>query len=137
MSVDTILDKLEKVRKFGKGWRACCPACGSKTQHKLSIKESDTGAVLIRCWGGCDVHQITSALGLELTDLFPPRESTGKPNRRAFSSYEAVRELGKELHVAWVILTDVSKGRKIGDASRRRAGEAAAKCAHLINMMNA
>ena len=61
-NLDLILNGLDKVRKSGKGWEACCP---SHDDHKpslsLSISERD-GKVLVHCWAGCSQKDVISAL---------------------------------------------------------------------------
>ena len=83
--VDVVLSRLApfKLRENGRDrWRACCPAHGGKNPGALSIAIADSGAVLLKCWHGCAANEVAGALGLELGDLFPPRESHGRPQKR-------------------------------------------------------
>lgn len=59
--IDRILNNLDKVRKSGNGWEACCP---SHDDHEpsLSISEGRTGKVLVKCWAGCSQKEVISAL---------------------------------------------------------------------------
>jgi hypothetical protein len=75
VTVDELLDRLERVRKTRRGWTARCPAHEDRNPS-LSVAEGDDGRVLLRCWTGCTVDKITAALGLELADLFPGRRDT-------------------------------------------------------------
>jgi len=73
VNCQALLDRLNAVRQRGDGrWSAECPAHRDKTPS-LSIRELDDGRILLHCFGGCDVHAITAALGIELSDLFPER----------------------------------------------------------------
>ncbi|MBE2293558.1 MAG: virulence-associated protein E [Phycisphaerales bacterium] len=78
--IDLILSRLERVKSTGPGrWSACCT--GPLHNHgdknpSLSIAVGDDGRVLLKCFAGCDVASIVAALGLELSDLFPPRPIT-------------------------------------------------------------
>ena len=73
MNCQALLDRLDAVRQRGTGrWSAKCPAHADQTPS-LSIREVDDGRILIYCFAGCDVHAITAALGIELSDLFPER----------------------------------------------------------------
>ena len=69
MTVHELLSRLEGTRPRGQGrWSARCPA--HDDQHpSLSIAEGERG-VLVTCWAGCTLHDITAALGLEIKDLF-------------------------------------------------------------------
>ena len=58
MSAETLLSRLDKVRKMGPDrWMACCPS-HSDTRPSLSIRELPDGRVLVHCWTGCDVENI-------------------------------------------------------------------------------
>ena len=73
MRVDTLLDLLEAVRRRGHGrWSARCPGHQPDRNPSLSIAEGDRG-ILIRCWAGCPLEAICSALGLAVQDLFYDR----------------------------------------------------------------
>jgi len=98
--IDNLLSRLEGVKRTGAGtWRARCPAHGSKSLS-LAIREADTGAALLHCFAGCTVHEVAGAVGLDLTDLFPPRPDdpahVGKPARRPFPAADILRAIGFE-----------------------------------------
>lgn len=98
--IDNLLSRLEGVKRTGAGtWRARCPAHGSKSLS-LAIREADTGAALVHCFASCTVHEVVGAVGLDLTDLFPPRPDdpahVGKPERRPFPAADILRAIGFE-----------------------------------------
>lgn len=73
MSVEKLLTKLDGVKKTGKNrWMARCPSHKDRTQS-LSVQEEDNGYILCHCHAGCDINQVMSAAGLDLSDLFPER----------------------------------------------------------------
>ncbi|MEJ7567964.1 MAG: hypothetical protein WKF41_06835 [Gaiellaceae bacterium] len=72
MSVDEFLQRLERVKKSGKGWTSRCPGHDDK-QASLSVSEGDDGRVLVNCFADCSASEIVTALGLQLRDLFPDR----------------------------------------------------------------
>lgn len=91
MQTDDLLNRLDRVRKTGPGsWLACCPSHEDRSPS-LSVKEADDGRILIHCFGGCSVHEVVGALGLEIGDLFPPRQHRGEPSRRPFPAMDALR----------------------------------------------
>lgn len=83
MTAEVLLSRLEKVKRTGKdSWLACCPAHADK-HPSLNIRETPDGTVLIKCFTGCGAAAVVAAVGLELSDLFPPRDDApGKPSRR-------------------------------------------------------
>lgn len=69
MLTEVFLARLERVRRCGPGrWMARCPAHADRNPS-LSIREGERG-LLVKCWAGCAVEEITAALGLTLSDLF-------------------------------------------------------------------
>lgn len=73
MDVHDILRRLQGVKGGGGQWSARCPAHDDKRQS-LSISQGKDGQVLLKCHAGCTVESITSALGIEVKDLFQHQE---------------------------------------------------------------
>ena len=68
---ENILNLLGGVKASGaSAWQALCPSHDDKSPS-LSIKETNDGTMLLRCWAGCSATDIVSAMGLQLSDLFP------------------------------------------------------------------
>ncbi len=105
MSVQELLSRLEKVKRTGAGrWIGCCPAHDDRSPS-LALRELDDGRVLVHCFAGCSAHEVVSAVGLDLSDLFPPREigfGKGKPERRPFPATDILRCIAFE---ALVVMT--------------------------------
>ncbi len=68
--IDSVLARLQRTRKSGNSWIACCPAHEDRSPS-LSVSSGRDDAVLLKCHGGCGVIDIVHAIGLELRDLFP------------------------------------------------------------------
>lgn len=80
--VETVLGRLERVRKSGSGrWMARCPAHPDRTPS-LSISETQDGTVLLKCWAGCVTSDVVAAMRLAMRDLFPKKESLLYPPRK-------------------------------------------------------
>lgn len=135
MSTDTIVANLSAVRRTGPGrWVARCPAHKDRGPS-LSVRELDDGRTLVHCFAGCEVSAVLAALGLDMQDLYPTRDAAGagRPaERRPFSVRDLIEALQHELHVAWVLLSDVAAGRELAEADRQRAAKAGQRCAALI-----
>lgn len=83
MTVDAFLAQLEEVRPRGAGrWTARCPAHHPDRHPSLSVREGERG-LLIKCWTGCGVEDITTALGLAVKDLFYKAHADPKAVREA------------------------------------------------------
>lgn len=116
--IDLILPLLSKVRQRQIGqWSACCPAHSDRSPS-LSVREASDGAVLIRCFVGCSANEVTAALGLELSDLFPPRQrSKTAPKRtpRLLSPGQALELLEKESMLTLMVASKIIKGGSPSD----------------------
>ena len=135
MVADSLLGRLEKVRKSGANrWRARCPACGGNNATKLSVHEADDGRVLLHCFSGCGVEAIVGAVGMDLADLFPPRQDEDhKPRiKKPWAARDVVAALRAETMVGWVLLTDIANGKVLTRSDRERAKVAADRAAHLL-----
>ena len=71
-TMENILKKLSKVKpnQSDTGYTACCPAHDDKNPS-LSITQGTNGTILVKCHAGCSPEAICTALGIELSDLFP------------------------------------------------------------------
>jgi len=101
MTVTEILPYFESVRPRGPGkWIA---RCVSHEDHSpsLSITEGEKG-VLLKCWAGCSLEEITGKLGIQISDLFFDALSTDPHQRREAlqrrSQERAARTAAYEAH---------------------------------------
>ena len=132
--LDNALSRLEKVRRRQPGqWSARCPAHGDKSPS-LSIRETPDGAVLLHCFGGCETAEIVASLGLELSDLFPPRDKpTGTPKKIAnlLTAGQALELLHTEATLIAIALTNFFKGTAVAETDMTRLRQAAGRIALL------
>jgi len=137
MSVDTLLAQLDRVHGKAPRWRSVCPAHESKHgTRSLSIYEPDPGRILLKCHTGCDVGAIVAKLGMELSDLFPPRVDDDKRKPRIKKPWpvsHVVNALRGELYVGAVILADVAAGKPHDAIDRGRAGLAIKRIGHFLD----
>jgi CHC2 zinc finger len=76
MNLNAILDRLQGVRRNGKGWMAGCPAHQDRNPS-LSIR-NENGKILLHCFGGCSIEAVCAALEIKVRDLFASRRETYK-----------------------------------------------------------
>jgi hypothetical protein len=82
MKVAEMLPSLESVHARGQGrWSARCPAHSDKSPS-LTVAEGEKG-ILLKCWAGCSLEEITGTLGLTVKDLFFDALSTDPHQRRS------------------------------------------------------
>jgi hypothetical protein len=135
-AIDLILERLAGYHVQPNGhdrWRACCPAHDGNNRTALSIGVGAEGQVLLKCWHSCGIDAIAQALDLEVTDLFPPRESgAGKPlRRRLLSATQALELIESEMTIGVLCAADMAAGKPLDSETRERLLQAAARIATL------
>lgn len=119
--IEEILARLEKVKRTGRGnWLACCPAHDDKSPS-LTIHESETGKIVVRCFAGCGFEAIVGAVGLGFEPWFPPKqEGDFSPAiRRPFPAADVLQALAFEAIVLAVTAADLATGQLTDEARAR------------------
>ena len=124
MSVDTLLQRLTKV-KGGRGhWTACCPAHEDRSPS-LAVTETDDGRILLKCFGGCSVQEIVGAIGMDMTDLFPDSNDHYKPKvKNAFYATDLLKLIEFESTIVIIAANDLANGKQLSDNDRSRLKQA-------------
>jgi hypothetical protein len=135
--VDRVLSRLDDPRPTGpERWRCACPAHGGSNTSTLSVAVGENGAVLLRCWSGCALEDITAALGLNVLDLFPPKRNAGGgappcKRRRLISATQALHVLNSEANLVAITACNLSQGIALTAADRSRLLDAAERIAGI------
>jgi hypothetical protein len=121
--IDIVLRGLSGVRQRQPGqWSARCPAHDDRGPS-LSVRETSDKAVLLHCFAGCTVNDITALLGLDMADLYPPRDSRpGEPRRppRLLTPGQALGLLRQEAMLTLVAASNLSRGMALTEQDRTR-----------------
>ena len=121
--LEPILSRLSKVRGRNGSYTACCPAHEDKSPS-LAIKE-EGGKVLLHCFGGCSVSDVVGALGMDMTDLFPPSEAAYQPQQRSkFFASDLLRVIAMEASIVSICAYDIAKGKALPSADLARMQQA-------------
>ena len=105
---EKFLEHLEKVVEISPSrWKARCPAHEDRSPS-LSIKEVEDGQLLIHCHAGCDPASIVAAVGLTLSDLFPPDPyiRSTKHRRKPYKNYRLIVERARSAAVLCAAYAD-------------------------------
>lgn len=119
-NMEHILSRLQKVRGRNGSYSACCPAHEDRSPS-LTIRETPDGTILLHCFSGCSVNAIAEAVGVELTDLFPPESEdykafdarNRKPVRPKFYASELLRAISFEATVVAVAAHNLAAGKAL------------------------
>ena len=119
MSLDALLSRLEKVKGRNGTFTACCPAHADRTPS-LAIRE-EGGKIVLHCFSGCTAQAVVNAVGMEMTDLFPPTEAKypPAPKVKLFAS-DLLRVIHMEAMVVSVAAYDMAKGKTLSEADSKR-----------------
>jgi hypothetical protein len=127
-NVEVLLARLDQVRKYGEGWRAKCPACGGRSRDKVSVCIGNTGAILIKCFAGCEPQEVVEAAGLQMGDLFPERLRPETPEERRRMRMlarqvgwgAALEVLEFEARIVLIAAAEIAAGTPLCDEDRAR-----------------
>jgi len=122
--IGNFLNKLDKVQGKRGHWIACCPAHEDK-RPSLAITETDDGRILLKCFAGCSAYEVVSAVGMDLTDLFPKDQSLtpyngNKPVKRPFYATDLMKIIQFEALITSIVAFDLSEGRQVSDTDKKR-----------------
>jgi hypothetical protein len=128
MAIDALLSRLENVKRTGTGrWIARCPAHEDR-RASLSIRELNTGIILLHDFASCSVNEVLAAIGLEMSALFPERElSYSKRERRPFNAADVLRCTAFEALVVATAAANIAGGVVLTPADLERLKVASAR----------
>lgn len=135
--IHDLLVKLEAVKATGKGrWLARCPA-HEDGRPSLSIRDAD-GVVLLHCFAGCSAGEVVASVGMELSDLFPPKpEGDFRPGiKRPWNPADVLAALATEAQVARTAAANISRGVDLSEADRKRLALAQERIAEGMRLAN-
>jgi hypothetical protein len=121
MTTAALLDRLDHVRQSGPDrWVARCPAHDDRSPS-LSIRETDDGVTLFKCFAGCDATAVVHAVGLEISDLFPPRTDhhcglvprLPRSSRPSLTVHELVTLLRHSVTVVMLAVEQLASGQAL------------------------
>jgi len=99
------------IKRHNGGLLAFCPYHDDRKGRSLAVSLGREGQVLMHCFAGCSIHEITGAINLNTGDLFPSSENTKyeKRSRSGFSAWQLLNVLRTDLIRLLVIANDLKK----------------------------
>jgi hypothetical protein len=94
------------------------------------VREAPNGSVLLFCFAGCCIEEITDALSLQLSDLFPPRQRSGREPQRiakVLTAGQALEILDNEVLFAAAASANMARGLTLTEGDRHRLVTCAAR----------
>lgn len=137
-NLEDVLSRLQKVRGRNGNWVACCPAHKDRSPS-MTIRETPDGKILMHCFAGCSISEIANAIGINLSDLFPPRDDAAhysKPARQRFIASDLLKVIGFEATVVSVCASNIAAGKKLSEQDRERLRVAARRIHEALEAAN-
>jgi len=124
--VENLISRLDKVKGRNGSWTARCPAHEDKGPS-LAVRENEDGRILLHCFAGCETANVLGAIGMDMTDLFPPDEKrreyavTGKPSMKpALFASDLMRIIHFEALVVQIVAFDIANNKMPNAETRER-----------------
>ena len=124
--IQNLISRLDKVKGRNGSWTARCPAHADKGPS-LAVREGEDGRVLLHCFAGCETASVLGAVGMDMTDLFPPDAKRrdypveGKPSMKpAFFASDLMRIIHMEALVVQIVAFDIANGKTPNQETRER-----------------
>lgn len=141
-NIEQLLGRLERVKGRNGSWTARCPAHDDKGPS-LAVRHVDDGRILLHCFAGCSVESVVAAVGMDMTDLFPPDEKRrehpegGKPRLKpAFYASDLIRILAFEALVVSICAHDLRRGKALPDEDMERLKVAQQRIEEVMHYAN-
>ena len=114
MSIDNILNALDGVKSRGQGrYMALCPVHSEK-HGSLAITDKEDGVTVLHCFGcGASGLDVLAALGLEPSELFPPKLDPHKRTRTPFPAQDVLHALYHESTIIALAASDIINKKQI------------------------
>jgi hypothetical protein len=124
--IENLISRLDKVKGRNGSWTARCPAHADKGPS-LALRENEDGRILLHCFAGCETANVLGALGMDMTDLFPPDSKRrdypveGKPSMKpAFFASDLMRIIHFEALVVQIVAYDIANNKMPNEETRER-----------------
>lgn len=123
MSIDTLLNRLQKVKSTSRNrWMCSCPAHDDKSPS-MHIQLTDDNRILINCKAGCDTYSILQSIGLDWADIMPDRAISHqeRPIKQILYASEALKLIQFEARIIMMAGYDLAKNKPLTESDMLRA----------------
>lgn len=139
MSISVILNALQKVKRTGQGrYVALCPVHDDR-KPSMAITETAEGGVLIHCFAcGANGADVCGALGIDPSELFPPRLDNDYKNVRKkpsllFTDRQLLECIEFETLIVALCAKEIVQGKRLNEVDAQRVETAYKRITAAVN----
>ncbi len=104
------------IKRHNGGMLAFCPSHDDRKGRSLAIGTGRQGQILLKCFAGCSIHEITAAIDLNPADLFS-RESRYEPqNRSYFNEWQMLEALQHDALIVLIAARTMLTGKALPES---------------------
>ncbi|SDY64043.1 hypothetical protein [Nitrosomonas sp. Nm33] len=123
------------IRRQNGGLLAFCPGHNDRKSRSLAANIGREGQILLKCFAGCNVHEITSAMGLSVSDLFPDtsKDKYDPQSRAFFQEWQILEALAFDAAIVLIAAHRLNEGDKLPEADLKYLAEAVIRISEAIS----
>ena len=104
------------IKRHNSGLLAFCPSHDDRKGRSLAISLGRQGQVLMHCFVGCSIHEITAAIDLNPADLFPCETRYEKQSRSYFNDWQMLKALQHDSLVVLIAARTILSGKALPES---------------------
>lgn len=105
------------IKRHNGGLLAFCPSHDDRKGRSLAVTLGRKGQVLMHCFAGCSIHEITAAIDLNTSDLFIRSDSKYEPQTRAyFNDWQILSALRHDALIVLIAARTMLTGKALPEA---------------------
>lgn len=105
------------IKRHNGSLLAFCPSHDDRKGRSLAVSLGRQGQVLMHCFAGCSIHEITAAIDLNPSDLFIRSESKYEPQTRAyFNDWQVISALKHDALIVLIAARTMLTGKALPEA---------------------
>ncbi|MBK7492119.1 MAG: hypothetical protein IPI17_09130 [Nitrosomonas sp.] len=105
------------IKRHNGGLLAFCPSHDDRKGRSLAVTLGRQGQVLMHCFAGCSIHEITGAIDLSPSDLFNRSDSKYELQTRAyFNDWQIISALRHDALIVLIAARTMLTGKALPEA---------------------
>lgn len=122
------------IKRHNGGLMAFCPSHDDCKGRSLAVTLGRQGQVFMYCFAGCSIHEITSAIDLNASDLFIRSDSKYEPQLRAyFNDWQVLGALRHDALIVLIAARTMLAGKTLPEADAATLSGAVIRIHEAVN----